>query len=303
MRLLEMSEQTLEEILARRFQISTAATLVARPESAVAFTRLKSDQAQRGRSLDIPGDSAFAFQVPLQPSFFDEVWRAGKLQRLPAARPGAVYLFDLSDNPVVALEKPFDTVRLYIQQSALDELAYERGLRRIGGLKAKETGAADMILLGMAQTLAATLAQSNQTSPMFTEYMALAFHEHVSRAYGNATALTPTPRGGLAPWQLRRVHEFIHANLAGSPSIEQLASETGLSSSHFARAFKQTTGLAPHRWLLQQRIERAKELLQRHDLTLSDIALMCGFVDQSHFTRVFTQLESNSPGKWRRLRQ
>lgn len=298
-----MPDQSIEEILARRFGIEPPATLVARNNagSAVSFTRLRSKDSQQGRSLDILGEEAFAFQVPLLPSFFSDVWLAGKHLRLPAASLGAVYLFDLSDNPVVELEKPFDTLRLYISQKTLDDMAYERGLPRVGGLKAKAMGVADPILYGMAQTLAAALEQPGQVSAMFTDYMALAFHEHVSRQYGNSPALTAAPRGGLAPWQLRRAHEFINANLAGDASIEQLASETGLSASHFARAFKQTMGMAPHQWLMQKRIERAKVLLKRKDLELSDIALSCGFVDQSHFTRVFTRLERNSPGKWRRL--
>ncbi len=298
-----MPDQTIEEILARRFGIDPPATLIARDSTrgAVSFTRLQSQEAQRGRSLDIPGEEAFAFQVPMLPSFFSHVWQAGKHQRLPAASLGAVYLFDLSNNPVVELEKPFDTLRLYISQKTLDDMAYERGLPRVGGLKATAMGATDPILYGMAQTLAAALAHPEQISAMFTDYMALAFHEHVSRHYGNSPAITTPPRGGLAPWQLRRAHAFINANLAGDTSIEQLASETGLSASHFARAFKQTVGMAPHQWLMQKRIERAKVLLKRNDLELSDIALICGFVDQSHFTRVFTRLERNSPGKWRRL--
>jgi AraC-like DNA-binding protein len=112
---------------------------------------------------------------------------------------------------------------------------------------------------------------------------------------------TGSVRGGLASWQLRRPREFINANLAGDPSISQVANECGLSSSYFARAFKEATGISPHRWLTKQRVERAKELLKDPRCELADIAQLCGFVDQSHFTRVFSRSEGYSPGRWRRL--
>ena len=80
-----------------------------------------------------------------------------------------------------------------------------------------------------------------------------------------------------------------------------VANECRLSSSYFARAFKQTTGTPPFRWLTNQRIVRAKELLQDPSRELADIAQLCGFVDQSHFTRVFSKSEGHSPGRWRRL--
>jgi transcriptional regulator GlxA family with amidase domain len=68
-----------------------------------------------------------------------------------------------------------------------------------------------------------------------------------------------------------------------------------------ARAFRQSTGVPPHRWLLDRRVKRAKELLPNSSLSLSDVALACGFGDQSHFTRTFTAAVRLSPGVWRRL--
>jgi AraC-like DNA-binding protein len=109
------------------------------------------------------------------------------------------------------------------------------------------------------------------------------------------------PRGGLAPWQARRAKELLNANLDGKLPLSQLAEECGLSTRHFARAFRQSTGVPPHRWLLSRRVERAKELLHDAALSLAEIALACGFADQSHFTRTFTTLVGLSPGLWRRM--
>jgi AraC-like DNA-binding protein len=74
----------------------------------------------------------------------------------------------------------------------------------------------------------------------------------------------------------------------------------GLSVGHFARAFRQSTGLAPHAWLLRTRVERAKIMLRRPGASLALIAQACGFADQSHFTRVFSRQVGVSPAAWRR---
>jgi AraC family transcriptional regulator len=113
---------------------------------------------------------------------------------------------------------------------------------------------------------------------------------------------SPPVRGGLAPWQERRAKELMSTHLGREISLAFVAGECGLSVSHFARSFKQCTGTPPHRWLLENRVERAKELLTDAEPPLAEIALECGFSDQSHFTRVFSRTVGTSPGTWRRLR-
>src|SRR6185436_18144716 len=108
-------------------------------------------------------------------------------------------------------------------------------------------------------------------------------------------------RGGLSSRHERRAKELLRQNLGGNITLDQLAAECGLSIRHFARAFRESTGVPPHRWLLLQRVEQAKELLRRSAQPLVDIALACGFADQSHFTRVFTAVMGASPGNWRRM--
>ena len=202
---------------------------------------------------------------------------------------------------MASLDTPFDSLRFYVSQAALDELAYDRGLRRVGGLHARTFGGRDPVMYGLAQALAAAMEQIGDGTALFADYVALAFHDHIIHTYGGVPVGHQRMRGGLAPWQVRGAREFIDANLDGDPSIAQLASECRLSSSHFARAFKQTMGMPPHRWLTKRRVERAKQLLQKTDSQLADIALACGFADQSHFARVFSQSEGRSPGMWRRL--
>ena len=166
------------------------------------------------------------------------------------------------DNPVVSLDTPFDSLRFYITQGALDEMANEAEIRRVEGLCAPNFGGRDLVMFGLAQALAAAMEQLGDGTALFSDCIALAFFAHVVRAYGSASAGARNIRGGLAPWQLRCACDFINANLAGDPSIAEVANQCGLSSSYFTRAFKQTTGVPPFRWLTNQRVVRAKELLQ-----------------------------------------
>ena len=108
-------------------------------------------------------------------------------------------------------------------------------------------------------------------------------------------------RGSLPAWKERRIKELMRAELSAKLSLRRLAAECDLSVRHFTRAFGQSTGLTPHRYLLRLRLDRARELLLDPTLRLHDIAMTCGFADQSHFTRVFSASEKVSPGIWRRL--
>jgi AraC family transcriptional regulator len=112
-----------------------------------------------------------------------------------------------------------------------------------------------------------------------------------------------TKKGGLAPWQLKRAKEFMEANLSTSVRLRELADLTRLSQSQFGRAFKASTGLAPHHWQMNLRINRAQQLLLDGELTLAQIALVTGFSEQSHLTRVFRRIVGVSPGSWRRDRR
>jgi AraC family transcriptional regulator len=113
----------------------------------------------------------------------------------------------------------------------------------------------------------------------------------------------PVARGGLAPWQIRRVTEYMEAHLGDAIQLNDFAQLVGMSRSHFSQAFRRTTGMPPHRWHLNARISRAQELLLDAALSLADIALQTGFADQSHFTKSFQRQVGTSPGAWRRTRR
>ena len=107
-------------------------------------------------------------------------------------------------------------------------------------------------------------------------------------------------RGGLAPWQERRAMEILRANIKRGVALKEVARECGLSVGYFSHAFRRTLGVAPHKWLTEQRVVLSKEKLRDAGLSLSDVAAECGFSDQSHLTRVFRRTVGVSPGEWRR---
>jgi AraC-like DNA-binding protein len=116
--------------------------------------------------------------------------------------------------------------------------------------------------------------------------------------------IMPKPIGkGLAAWQRDHALQFLLSDLSADFPVAELASRCGLSRSYFTRAFRISTGLPPHRWLMRFRIERAQEKLERTSESIAEIALSCGFADQSHLTRVFHAIIGSSPAAWRRQRK
>ncbi len=115
-----------------------------------------------------------------------------------------------------------------------------------------------------------------------------------------ATRRTRSSCGGLAPGALRRVREHIECNIACELRSEELATIAALSVGHFSRAFRQSTGRSPHRYVLERRVVAASELLRTTTRALAEVALEVGFSDQSHFNRIYTSLTGETPGACRR---
>jgi AraC family transcriptional regulator len=108
---------------------------------------------------------------------------------------------------------------------------------------------------------------------------------------------------GLAPWQLRRIVEYLNAHLPQRIDLANLAALADLSQSHFSRAFKASTGMAPYRWQLDARIRRAQALLIDTRASLDQVAEATGFADAVHFGRTFRKLTGATPAAWRRDRK
>jgi len=110
-------------------------------------------------------------------------------------------------------------------------------------------------------------------------------------------------KGGLAPWQERRVVDYIDANLGTPILAEDLAALVGLSAGHFTRAFKTSAGETPHVFLVRQRVRRAQILMLETPDSLARIACACGLTDQAHLARLFRAAVGATPTAWRRAAQ
>jgi AraC family transcriptional regulator len=150
----------------------------------------------------------------------------------------------------------------------------------------------------LAKCLAAECEEPDQFSSLYIDSLTLAACIDFLRLGPESSVRT----GRLAPRQLRRATEFIIEHLSETVRLRDLAAITGLSQSQFGRAFKASTRLSPHRWQLNARIEKAQDLLLSDTLPLSEIALVTGFTEQSHFNRTFKNVVGISPGAWQRER-
>ena len=125
---------------------------------------------------------------------------------------------------------------------------------------------------------------------------------HLLKNYTSANSVQETLHGGLSGYKLRRVKEFIDANLEEDLSLAEIAEVADLSQFHFARSFRKTTGQTPQQYLMEQRIERAKQLLSTDELPLVEVSLRTGFKNQSHFTTLFRKFTNLTPKLWRELK-
>ena len=152
------------------------------------------------------------------------------------------------------------------------------------------------------QTLARLLAHEawqQRSEPLYGEGLMAALLARLG-AIGRQRPERGSCPSGLTPKQLRTVKDYIATRLSESIGLTELADLTGLSRSQFGRAFKSSTGMSPHRWHLEQRLDLAKRLLIDSRQSLVDVALMAGFSEQSHFNHVFRSFTGLTPTAWRR---
>ena len=291
--------------LADAFGQPQAPALITRTlqKSAITVTELRSDRRNFGRTKPIPYDDAYLISLQLRASPDFDQFFVDRYVHPKNFEVGTTSFYDLRTHPTAEHRDPFHLLVSYLPRKALDGIADEAEAPRIGELDYQPgVGVDDPVVRQLLLSLTPALAKPEQASVVFVDHVALALCAHVAHTYGGMPVARRPFRGGLAPWQERRAKELLRANLIGDIPLDRLAAECGLSVRHFARAFRQTMGVPPHRWLLKQRVQRAKELLGNPALPLAEVAVSCGFADQSHFTRVFTAMAGASPGAWRRMR-
>jgi AraC-like DNA-binding protein len=295
------SGKTMEAEISDRFRVPAPTRVsVVGKSPPLAFSRLHSAIPTPQKSKPARPEDAYVVHVMLSERADIQLWLNGREAKVPPLRHGSLLVGHLESTPVAGFNSDIDFVRFYVSKATLDELAEGAGRPRPDGLRRPEHGARDPILYHLAAAVAPLIEGGGAGDQLLLDHIALAFHSHLLGAFGGAPLDARPNRSNLAPWQERRAKAFIEANLGGSVSLLEIAETCGLSTSHFSRAFRHTTGRPPHRWLQERRVAAAKALLAEGELTLAQIAAKCGFSDPSHFSRVFLKVAGEPPATWRR---
>jgi AraC family transcriptional regulator len=161
----------------------------------------------------------------------------------------------------------------------------------------------DQAVWDTALKLKAEVGNSDPWSREYANALSLVLMHELFRLERTAPAAARPIRGGLPAWQQKRVDEFIEEHLAEEISLAALAELVDLSLFHFARAFRQSFGAPPHRYHMARRMDRAKSLLQRPALSVTQIGARIGFRETSSFTRAFRKFTGLTPTEYRRHRE
>jgi AraC family transcriptional regulator len=288
--------------LGARLRVESAPSIITRAlrNADMAVTEIRCDNRLPRKSARIQREDAYLVGSILVDVSDREYSEDGRRVSVGDLKAGQICIYDLKRDPIVLLRNQH-FLYFYLPRAALDAIADDANARRIGDLNYKfGAGGNDATIASLGSTVLPALSRPEQANRLFVDHVMQAVAAHVAQTYGGMRPPQPN-RGGLAPWQARRAMEILATNLDGGVPLKDVAEECRLSVSQFSRAFRVTIGVPPHKWLLMHRVDVAKEKLRNSHLPLSDIALACGFADQSHLTRVFTQTVGLSPGVWRRL--
>jgi AraC family transcriptional regulator len=263
----------------------------------LAVTELRCDTHDYGESAPIPEQDAIMVSLQLRTNLHHEVYEDRKLLPRAPALEGTTCIFDLRRAVTARSQHPFHCLNFAFPVRALDE-SNEDVLHRFELGRGPRMGLHDPVIHALGSALLPALEKPEAASRMFVDHVLFAMRAHVAQRFG-APIERSAQRGGLATWQERRAKAYIEAHLSENVALADVARECTLSVAQFARAFKRSTGLAPYQYLTERRLARARLLLLHSDLPLADIAIRCGFADQSHFTKVFRNAFGASPGKLR----
>jgi AraC family transcriptional regulator len=289
--------------IAKYFYLDSCLSLVigltAKPQ--IAITRLVSDTGLQDQTASIPPEKAFILDIHLTPASDRgcELWIDDTYSRVTKWPVGGVGIYDLESNPRKRNPGPIDWVHHYIPRSALDAFTDDAEISRIQSLECPH-GTVDPKLYQLTQMMLPSLVAPPVNSELFLDYFRLLFFAHVATTYAPSPTTIKEHKGGLAPWQKRRVMELFRDQLDGTLRLASLAHECGLSVSHFGRSFRRSFGKSVHSYLISQRVEMVKTLLSTTDRSLPEVALQVGFSDQAALNRTFKSVVGSPPGKWRR---
>jgi AraC family transcriptional regulator len=265
------------------------------------ITRLRSPAGLPDRITKRSAAPALLVSVSLEalPKSGYQLWTDDKLIPTPAVDPFRSNVIDFASEPRCWTGCAFDYLHYSVPREGLDDIARDLGFGVVKDYRLAVLED-DLVVAQITKSVLPFVGRSDGPSVLALDQFSLILGAHLLQRYGVLHTAARRRKGGLAPWQMRRASELLHANIHGRIRLSELAHECGLSASHFARSYKISFGMSVHQWLVRHRIERAKELMNRTGNSLLEIAIQSGFSDQAALTRAFRQVVGVAPGSWRR---
>ncbi|GJH14182.1 helix-turn-helix transcriptional regulator [Caballeronia novacaledonica] len=293
------SHQAFGDEIANIFRLTKAPSVstVIRPGAFFAATHMQCGEEGLGKTLPIPVQPAYIVCILYRP-LVHELWLAGKPVPLGPLPLGTISAVSLEQEPTAYYGGRLDSLQLYVPRNSLNAMADHEGMPALRELVIPN-GTVDPVAYQLSVLMRPAIERPEQANLLFLSGLMEAFYGHLCGRYGDMSSKVTRLKGGLSPRDLTRAKELIDANLSGAVSLAALGRECGMSPNHFSRAFKQSTGVPPHRWLLLRRVELAMGLIERGEMSMSEVAIVTGFADQSHLIRVFSQIVGATPKAWK----
>ncbi len=215
--------------------------------------------------------------------------------------PGDLSLLTRSQGSHWHWNSEIDVRHAYLPQSTLSTVAVDMLERPIADIRLHDLlNVRDPAVSGILDAMSAEATAKAPGGALCVEALGIQLAVHLLRRYASVSCREPKPMGGLPAAACRRLRDFIEAHLNEPLTLEQLAQQAGMGVWSFSRRFRQSFGQAPHAYLIERRVERARELLAQGRMPVKAIASACGFSDQAHLTRMMQQKLGVTPGALRR---
>lgn len=225
--------------------------------------------------------------------------RTGKSVAIGTFRAGALIIIPEGSSSRWDIPKPVDVVQLYLPNATLKRVADEAGTAGATNLL-ERTAHPDPITSRLLLSAADALQGNGALDSLFRHQLTDLLATRLLAAHTGSPATFQPTMGGLSPKALLRTIERLRSDSDADVSLDALASDAGLSRFHFCRSFKESTGLSPHAWLRQHRIEQAMNMLRESDESVVSIAAALGYSSQTAFAAAFKKLTGETPSDWRR---
>jgi AraC family transcriptional regulator len=225
---------------------------------------------------------------------------AGGAWQTATVKRGQVSLLTRAEQSVWQWDRPINVKHIYISHKAISDAATRVFDREPSSIDIDDQlCSVDTVFTQCLEVLEHELANGGLGQMLLIDAMRTQIAVHLLRQFAKVKLQIPNS-SNFSARQKDRILELIEDSLSENLTLESLADTVGMSQFHFLRQFKMQFGLTPHAFVIQKRIERAKEMLRQDNVAMKAIALDCGFSDQSHFCRTFHRLVGVTPTKFRR---